>query len=124
MSAEKGHYPVRRLAVVPPLSPRGIRTGTATGLPVAGLPGSGPAAGQPQLLEDILHPILSSIFQVGMVLSSASGMPSGSLQDSIDDAVQLLDDVVRKIYGIALNGCGPQGDPARRWAPPPDTPPA
>ena len=117
-------------AVVLPLVARAARTGAADAavrqtagtvikLPVAGLPDSQATAITPAVpaavpdpaasaaaaerpLEEMLCRIASSIFEVGMVLSAASGTTPGSAEKQIGEAIRLLDDLVRKIYDAAL----------------------
>lgn len=59
-----------------------------------------------QHLEELLNKITSSIFEVGIVLSTAADMPADGLNHRIDEAVRLLDDVVCEIYDAAFRPCG------------------
>ncbi len=65
-----------------------------------------------QRLEETLDRIASRIFEVGIVLSTAAGMPPGGLEKKVDEAVRLLEDIVGGIYDAAL-GCGHAPDTAR-----------
>ncbi len=71
-----------------------------------------PALAPQQHPEEMLDGIASRIFEVGIVLSTAVGMPPGSLEKKVDEAVQLLEDIVSGIYDAAL-GCGHAPDTAR-----------
>ena len=114
-----------RPAVVLPLARGAARTG-ATGpaladaagsviqLPGGALPGSRATAHQ-QHHQEMLGRITSSLFEVGIVLSTAADMPPGSLKERVDEAVRLLDDLVRGIYDAAFGGCEhPSEAPARQ----------
>ncbi len=65
-----------------------------------------------QHLEETLDRIASRIFEVGIVLSTAAGMPPGGLEKKVDEAVRLLEDIVSGIYDAAL-GSGHAPDTAR-----------
>lgn len=72
-----------------------------------------PRARAPQQhLEETLDRIASRIFEVGIVLSTAAGMPADGLEKRVDEAVRLLEDIVSGIYDAAL-GCGHVPDTAR-----------
>jgi hypothetical protein len=72
-------------------------------------------AAQQQRDEELLDKIASRLFEVGIALSTAADMPSGSLKGRIDEAVRLLDDLVRGICDAASGGCGhPSDAPARQ----------
>ncbi len=59
-------------------------------------------AAQQRHLEEILNRITSSIIEVGVVLSTVADMSPGGLDKRIDEAVRLLDDIVRGIYDAAF----------------------
>ncbi len=71
-----------------------------------------PALAPQQHLEETLDRIASRIFEVGIVLSTAVGMPPGGLQKKVDEAVWMLEDIVSGIYDAAL-GSGHAPDTAR-----------
>ena len=75
-------------------------------------------AARQQHLEELLDRITSSIFEVGIVLSTAADLPPGGLNNRIDEAVQLLDDIVRGIYDAAFRDCGDVPGAARASAGP------
>lgn len=77
------------------------------------IPDPDPRALAPQQhLEETLDRIASRIFEVGIVLSTAAGMPADGLEKRVDEAVRLLEDIVSGIYDAAL-GCGHVPDTAR-----------
>lgn len=60
-----------------------------------------------QHLGEMLDEITSGIFEVGVVLSAAAGLPPGDLSQRIDEAVRRLDDMVRGIYHAAFRDSAP-----------------
>jgi PAS domain S-box-containing protein len=75
-------------------------------------------AAQQQHNEEILDRITSGLFEVGILLSTTADMPPGSLKGRVDEAVRLLDDLVRRIYDAAFGGRGHPSDAARAPAGP------
>ncbi len=71
-----------------------------------------PALAAQRHLEETLDRIANQIFEVGIVLSTAAGLPPGGLEKKVDEAVRLLEDIVGGIYDAAL-GCGHAPDTAR-----------
>ena len=62
-------------------------------------PSAGPGvAARKHYLEERLDRITSSIFEAGLVLSTAAGAPPDELRKRIDEASRLLDDIVNGIY--------------------------
>ncbi len=65
------------------------------------------------ILEETLDRIASRIFEVGIVLSTAVSMPPGGLEEKVDEAVRLLEDMVSGIYDAALGSGRAPDDPGR-----------
>jgi hypothetical protein len=59
--------------------------------------GTATAAGKAQWNQDLLDQVVSRIFQVGLSLQSAADLPPEVAAQSIDDALQRLDDTIREI---------------------------
>ena len=81
------------------LAPVPARTGAFTVVVIRDGASAGPnVAAQKHYLEEWLERITSSIFEAGLVLSTAAGAPPDELRKRIDEASRLLDDIVNGIY--------------------------
>lgn len=81
------------------LAPVPARTGAFTVAVIRDGASAGPGvAARKHYLEERLDRITSSIFEAGLVLSTAAGTPPDELRKRIDEASRLLDDIVNGIY--------------------------
>jgi hypothetical protein len=62
-----------------------------------GLAGPGAAAGQARGGQDLLDLVVSRLFEAGLSLQSAAGLPHEVAMQPIGDALQRLDDTIREI---------------------------
>jgi len=91
------------------LAPVRARTGAFSVVVIRDGASAGPdVAAQRHYLEERLDRITSSIFEVGLVLSTAAGAPPDDLRKRIDEASRLLDDIVKGIYETMFCGRRPR----------------
>ena len=87
------------------LAPVPSRTGAFTVAVIRDGASAGPdLAAQRRSPEERLDRIASSIFEVGIVLSAATGVPPDDLRARIDEASRLLEDIVNGIYETMFCG--------------------
>ena len=68
----------------------------------------GVAAEQPQVTRDLLDQVVGRLFQVGLNLKAASGLPADVLRARLAEALDQLDDAILQIRNYAFDS----GDPA------------
>lgn len=68
----------------------------------------GVVAEQPQVTRDLLDRVVGRLFQVGLNLQAASGLPADVLRARLAEALDQLDDAILEIRNYALGS----GDPA------------
>ena len=68
----------------------------------------GVAAEQPQVTRDLLDRVVGGLFQVGVNLQAASGLPADVLRARLAEALDQLDDAILQIRNYAFGS----GDPA------------
>ena len=68
----------------------------------------GVAAEQPQVTRDLLDRVVGRLFQVGLNLQAASGLPADVLRARLAEALDQLDDAILQIRNYAFGS----GDPA------------
>jgi PAS domain S-box-containing protein len=66
------------------------------------------AAEQPQVTRDLLDRVVGRLFQVGLSLQAASGLPADVLRARLAEALDQLDDAILEIRNYAFGS----GDPA------------
>jgi anti-sigma B factor antagonist len=69
--------------------------------------------------EELLDVAVGSIFDVGLILQAAVGLPPGVTAQRITEALGRLDDIVRDIRDHALTGRGQSAGPGSARRPPP-----
>ena len=73
------------------------------------------AADQSQITRDLLDRVTHHLFQVGLSLQTAAGLPGNVLRERLADALDQLDDVIHEIRDYAFTSGGDSGsgaDPA------------
>jgi anti-anti-sigma factor len=71
------------------------------------------AADQSQVTRDLLDRVTHHLFQVGLSLQTAAGLPGDVLRERLADALDQLDDVIHEIrdYAFTSGGDGDGADP-------------
>ena len=70
------------------------------------------AADQSQVTRDLLDRVTHHLFQVGLSLQTAAGLPGDVLRERLADALDQLDDVIHEIRDYAFNSGGDTGGSA------------
>jgi anti-anti-sigma factor len=69
----------------------------------------GTAAGQKQATSDLLDRVVHHLFQVGLSLQAAAGLPGEVARDRLAEALDQLDDVIHEIRDYAFTSGGDSG---------------
>ena len=76
-------------------------------------PGHGRRGGQPAASRDLLDRVVHRLFQVGLTLQAAGGLPGEAARARLAEALDQLDDVIQEIRDYAFaSGDRPLGDRA------------
>lgn len=76
------------------------------------------AADQSQITTDLLDRVTHNLFQVGLSLQTAAGLPGDVLRERLADALDQLDDVIHEIRDYAFTSGGDIGGSAYPWTDP------
>ena len=65
-------------------------------------------ADQPQVTRDLLDRVVQKLFQVGLSVQSASGLPGDVVRERLAEALDQLDDVILEIRNYAIRAFSPR----------------
>jgi len=64
--------------------------------------------------QELLDSVTNGLFNVGLSLQAAAGLPHDAASQGIAEALRHLDDTIRQIRDTAFTTCGPETHPAPR----------
>jgi hypothetical protein len=69
----------------------------------------GTAADQPQVTRDLLDRVVHRLFQVGLSVQAAAGLPGDVARERLAEALDQLDDTIQEIRNYAFERSAPLG---------------
>ena len=77
----------------------------------------GTTAGQPRIAGDLLDRVVNRLFQMGLTLQAAGGLPGETARARLAEALDQLDDVIQELrdYAFASGDPGPSTPLSRGW---------